>query len=757
MSEASQEDVAVAAAYARAERLLAGNAERLVVGGEVIPRFLPGCDRFWFREPTFDGHCFMLVDPERPLIEEAFDHADVAAALTAASGQRCGPERLPFSAIDLDADSRTLSFGFAGAQWRYEQQSGCCERLEGLAVDQAWSVSPDGRWAIAFAGHDLLLLDRRTGSQRQITSDGSAERPYGARLDWRALERRLRSVVSAPLVAWSPDSSAFVVERIDQSQVERTHLLEELSDAPRPRLHTFRDALPADAHLALCELLLVSIETGAITPVSIPPAPMGLLGLIDAKRVWWSSDSSRLEVLVQNRDCREARLFTVDPATGAALCVAQERGETMIDPGPLLTERPCSRVLGGGRGAVWFSERDGWGHLWLVDGASWRQLTQGEWVVRELLRVDEQNEEILFTASGREPDGGPYDRRLYRVGLAGGEPRLLTPEPLDHEITLSPSGRWLVDCCSSTDIPPRTVLRRPDGGIALEIARSDVSRLHETSWRAPERFTVVAADGQTTLHGLLYLPSSFDVRRSWPLLDAIYPGPQIVHAAQRFGLTTSQCEAFAELGVVVMVLDAHGTPLRSKTFHDASYRNLQTTEGLRDHVCAIGQLSARYPWIDVQRVGIVGHSGGGYATVRALLEHPDVFKVGISSVGNHDNRRYHAGWGERYIGLAADAPQAWEQQANPPLAASLRGKLMLGLAEMDANVHPSNTRALIAALVAADIDHDVVVIPNGDHWLLDNPYFVRRMWDYLVTHLIGGVPPRYRIARSSLAPPQFEA
>jgi dipeptidyl-peptidase 4 len=412
-------------------------------------------------------------------------------------------------------------------------------------------------------------------------------------------------------------------------------------------------------------------------------------------------------------------------------------------------------VLDDGR-AIWMSERDGWAHLWLVDGDEWRQLTRGEWVVRGLLHVDEQAGELLVAGSGREPDGGIYERRLYLVPLDGGEPQLLTPEPLDHDVTVSPSGRWLVDCQSGPQDPPVTVLRRAeDGAVVRELARADTTALEATGWRPPRRFTVTAADGETELHGLLYLPSTFDERRSWPLLDACYPGPQIGVVQQRFGLTDWQFDSYAELGLVVMALDARGTPLRSKAFHDASYGALESSHAIADHAAAVRQLAARHGWIDASRVGITGNSGGGYMTVRALLEQPETFSVGVSGVGNHDNRRYHAGWGERYIGLAEDDPEGWRRQSTAELAARLRGRLLLLHCEMDANVHPVAPRALIAALVAADVDHDVVVLPHGDHHALGTPYAVRRAWDHLVRHLIGEAPPTYRIAPASLAAREF--
>lgn len=689
--------VVTAEIYARAEALLPGSAERLIVGGETTAQFLPGSDRFRLCERTAAGERVLLVDPDAGACEEG------------------------------DADERPP----LGAEW---------------------SVSPDGRWAVRAAEGNLFLLDRDSGEERRLTEDGAPAFGYGSRLDWLAAQRQLRGVPCNPLVAWSPDSRRLVVERLDQSAVGEMHLLQLVEDEPRPRLVSYRAVLPGEEEIAWAHLYVVEVASGDVVEVDAAPAPVTSIAPMLFKRTRFSPDGERVEAVIQSRDQRDMRLLSIDPTTGAARTVAEQRQETGLDPALLmLEEAPPARVLADGR-AILLSERDGWGHLWLVeDGERWRQLTRGEWVVRELLHVDEGSGELLFTASGREPEGAILDRRLYRVALAGGEPELLTPEPLDHAVTVSPSGRWLVDCQSSPQTPPVTVLRDgADGAIVRELACAEIGKLEAAGWRAPERFTVLSADGETELHGLLYFPPGFEEGGSWPLLDVVYPGPQVGIVPRRFGIHGELLDSFAALGIVVMALDARGTPLRSKAFHDASYGVLESTAALADHAAAVAQLAQRFPGIDVGRVGMTGNSGGGYMTVRALIEQPETFKVGIAGVGNHDNLRYHAGWGERYIGLLEQDPEGWRRQSNVALAAHLRGHLMLSLSEQDTNVFPVCTRALIAALIAADVDHDVVVLPNGDHFTFDSPYYVRRCWDYLVRHLIGAEPPAYAISQESL-------
>lgn len=680
--------------YARAEALSGQNAMRLVERSEAVARFLPGSDRFRLVESLPERARVQLVDPDAGTIEEA------------------EPER--------------------------------------EALGEGWAVSPDERWAARLAEGNLVVLDRDSGEERQVTHDGTSVSPYASRLDFWRLEGEMRGFVLPPVVEWSPDGTRLLMERIDQSQVGESHLLRVVEDEPRAQLLTYRDALAGDEHLPTSQLFVVELESGVVTPAQMEPAPVACLALLHPFRWgWFSPDGARVEAVVHSRDHREMRLLSIDARTGESRIAATQRGATVQDPALfIMEERPPARVLSDGR-ALWMTERDGWGHLWLVDGDEWQQVTRGEWVVRQLLHVDEERGELLISANGREPDEGKLERRLYRVPLEGGEPELLTPEPLDHAMWVSPSGRWVVDCMAGPADPSVTVLRdASDGSIVRELTRADATKLFETGWRPPQRFTVTAADGETELYGVLMLPTDFDETKRYPLMDMVYPGPQMGVVPRRFWTSVylSRAAAYTALGVVAMLLDARGTPGRSKAFHDGP---LETTQGIADHAAAVRQLAERHSWIDATRVGMSGGSGGGSMTVRALIEQPETFTVGISAVGNHDNRRYHAAWGERYMGLMEDDPEAWERQSNVARAARLRGHLLLIYAEMDPNVHPVNTRALIAALVEADVDHDVVVIPDGGHLAVLRRYPVRRTWDYVTRHLLGEEPPAYTMSLSS--------
>jgi dipeptidyl aminopeptidase/acylaminoacyl peptidase len=403
---------------------------------------------------------------------------------------------------------------------------------------------------------------------------------------------------------------------------------------------------------------------------------------------------------------------------------------------------PDDRVI------VWPSERDGWRHLYLYDGRTGElqhQLTSGAWFVRDVLRVDDTW--VWFTGLGREPGRDPYFRHLYRVALEGGRPELLTPEDADHASALGPSGRYVIDTASTIDTAPVHRLRSSDGSPVCELGVADLSGLEAEAWRPPERFVVTAADGHTQLYGALFFPSDFDPAARYPVIDSIYPGPQLIRTPKSFTVDSTSgpdqwpgawdAQALAELGFVTMTLDGRGTPLRSRELHLASYGHLGS-HALDDHVAALRELARTRPWMDGERVGITGHSAGGAAAVRALLEYPEVFKAGVSGSGVHDIRRYLAYWAEKYQGLPPDAD--YREASNIELAHRLDRPVLLIHGELDDNVPPANTLALADALIAADKDVELVVLPGQNHNCATHPYYIRRTWEFFVRHLVESAP-----------------
>jgi dipeptidyl aminopeptidase/acylaminoacyl peptidase len=419
------------------------------------------------------------------------------------------------------------------------------------------------------------------------------------------------------------------------------------------------------------------------------------------------------------------------------------------------------RLLPGETQVVWPSERDGWRHLYLYDvatGAVVRQLTSGAWAVREVLAVDA--DWVWFSAGGRETGRDPYLRHVYRVPVSGGEPELLTPEDADHAVTVSPTGAFLLDTSSTIDTAPVTRLRRADGELVAELEDADLSALHDLGWHPPERFVATGADGETELHGVLYLPSDFDPQRRYPVVDSWYPGPQLIRTPKSFTVDDDRgvdawpgpwgAQAIAELGMVVVDVDGRGTPLRSRALHHALYGNLQD-HAIEDHLAVVDQLAATRPWMDVSRLGAQGHSAGAAATVRALLTRPERYRVGVAGSAVNDLRRYIAYWGEKYQGLADETD--YGPQSNLDLADRLEGALLLIHGELDDNVHPSNTLAMYDAFVRANKDVDLVILGGEAHPCWRHPFYVRRTWDHLVRHLLGEEPPLgYAVAPPPAAP-----
>jgi dipeptidyl-peptidase 4 len=445
-----------------------------------------------------------------------------------------------------------------------------------------------------------------------------------------------------------------------------------------------------------------------------------------------------------SRDHKHEQLRQADPVSGAVRDVLEEKGETFLESG---NGRVSWKFLPASNEVVWFSERDNWGQLYLHDlqtGREKHQITTGDGNVTQLLRVDERNRVLYFTAVGREKGRDPYFRHFYRIGMDGKNLQLLTPADADHEVSLSPSGRFFVDSYSKPDVPPVTELRDSDGRLIVTLEKADISRLLAAGWKPPVPVTVKARDGVTDLYGLMYTPTSLDPAKKYPIVNHIYPGPQTGSVGGRtFAASRGDAQALAELGFVVVEIDGMGTPWRSKQFHQAYYGDMGDNT-LADQVTAMKQLAEKYPYIDLDRAGIYGHSGGGYATADAMFRYPDFFKVGISEAGNHDNRVYEDDWAEKWQGLLttkADGSTNYDNQANQLVAKNLKGKLLLAHGTMDSNVPPYNTLLVVDELIKANKDFDLLMLPNRNHGFGNEPYMVRRRWDYFVRYLLGAEPP----------------
>lgn len=692
--------------YARAERLLEKNIAKLVFNAALEPHWLPG-GSLWYRREGREGASFI--------------HVDAASGLKTVLSE---PE--------------------------------ACARAPKPPPPDA-SRAPGGRWELLRIGHDIALREVAGGNTRRLTANGTADSPYAASPDTnlQAVTQRVQGVATPPVAAWSADGTRLVTHRLDQGAVGLLPLIQSCpaDGSTRPVVHQIHMPLPGDAAIGHAELLVVEAATGKILPVETDPLPIPFLSPLELGWVWWSDDSARIYFLREGRGSKSLELCAADAATGTVRPIFAETSESYVEPSPLLPWLSQVRTLGATGEVVWPSERDGWRHLYLLDEASGqikRQLTAGPWVVRELIDIDPAGRLVYFTASGREAQHDPYLRQLYRVSLDGGAPEQLTEAEADHKIHLAPDRTCFVATASRVDLAPVSELRAADGRLIAELERADLTDFFGQGFTLPERFTVKAADGATDLHGVLYKPSDFDPARRYPVVDDLYPGPQLIRTPKSFCLAPSAAfetwpgqwisQSLAELGFVVINLDGRGTPLRTRDFHLASYGRLEEAGCLEDHLAALDQLAAERPYLDLGRLGVVGHSAGGYAATRALLAYPQRYKVAVASSPDQDLLCYLGYWAEKYQGLPIDG--RYRNQANAALAEALQGRLLMIHGELDDNVNPYATPRFVDALIRADKDFDLLIVPGANHDLLNHPYVVRRKWDYLVTHLMGALPPR---------------
>lgn len=747
------------ASYARAEKMLSKNADALVLRDKIAPQWIGGGDRFWYRVATERGAEFIYVDPAAKVRRPAFDHARLAVALAAAADTMVRADSLPFSTLQWLESGKavTVQVTARGKPWRCDLTGYRCTAAEApKPADPTELPSPDGRWALSLKDHNLWLRNTATGERRALTTDGVARWEYGGDLESNTMyvtAARL-GLPKAPVALWSPNGKRVLFQRLDQRRVPEAYLTQAaLPDGARPKLWPFAFPFPGDS-VAMGTWWIFDVESGRLSPADAAAMPVPYQPSLGFREAWWGDSAGTRAFYVEHeRGVKAWFLKAIDGASGKTRTLAEERGPTMTEAASALGMKPAVQVTADGREIIWYSERDGWAHLYLLDaatGAVKNQITRGEWRVRDLIKVDERARRIWFTASGREPGRDPHLVHLYSVGFDGAGLTLLTPEDAQHEVTLSPGGAWVIDRYSRADLAPVTVARSLDGKVVVPLEQADLSRLLATGWRWPERFRAKAADGVTDVYGVIFKPADFDSTRRYPVIEEIYPGPQTSKVAKSFEAGGDH-RALVELGMVGVEVDGRGTPFRSKAFHDYSYGRLENGGGLEDHVAAYREIARTRPYLDLGRVGIYGHSGGGFASARAMFLYPDFYRVAVSSAGNHDQRGYLSLWGETYHGMPGAT--SYEAQANPSIAHNLKGKLMLVFGDMDDNVPPALTIQVIAALTKANKSYDLMIVPNGSHAMMANPYFRRRRWDYFVEHLMGRTPPdNYRITTPSEYP-----
>ncbi|HQU91812.1 MAG TPA: DPP IV N-terminal domain-containing protein [Pyrinomonadaceae bacterium] len=692
--------------YARAEKMLSYGTAPLVDRSGVRPTWLPD-GRFWYMVLTPTGREYVIVDP-------------------ATGTKRAGAT---LESIGVTGPAGPAGPGRFGG---------------GLAVR-----SPDGKKEVFIKDWNLYVRDIASKQEKQLTTDGIKDFGYATdNAGWKHSDRAI--------VLWSPDSKKVATFQQDQRHVSDMYLVS--TNVGAPRLEAWKYPLPQDKEIAKIHRVVIDVETGTTVRFKMEPDEhRGTLSDdISTGDMRWSDDAATFAFISSSRDHKVATLRVANVATGDVRDVYEEKVATQYESGQ---GNENWEYLPATNEAIWYSERDDWGHLYLYDLATGKvknQITKGNFVVTAVSKIDAKAQVIYFNANGREAGRDPYFSHFYKINFDGTGLQLLTPEDGNHQVALSPDGKYLVDNYSKPDVPPVAVLRDVNGKLIVELEKADVSRLRAAGWKPATPIKVKSHDGKWDLYGLMFTPSNLDRSKKYPVVNYIYPGPQGGGVGTRnFGPSRNDNQALAELGFVVVVIDGSCNPDRSKSFHDVCYGNMADNT-LEDQIAGIRELAKTNTYMDLDRVGIWGHSGGGYATAAAMFRFPDFYKVGISESGNHDNRNYEDDWGERYIGLmtGADGKHTTEvddsksksnysDQANQNFAKNLKGKLLLAHGNMDNNVPPYNTWLVVDALTKANKDYDLVIFPNARHgYGEDSFYMMRRRWDYFVKNLMGAEPPQ---------------
>lgn len=604
-------------------------------------------------------------------------------------------------------------------------------------------ASPDGKHVAFIRNWNLWVRDVATGTETALTTDGVKDFGYATdNAGWKHSDKAILS--------WSPDSRKIATFQQDQRHVKEMYLVKTTVGAPE--LEAWKYPLPGDVDIIRIHRVIINVETPSLVRLKLAP---------DARRstlcddisceggfddVAWSDDSKQLVFVSTSRDHKQENVRVANTETGEVRDIFEEKVATQYESGQGAINW---KYLSATNEIIWYSERSDWGHLYLYDALSGKiknQITSGNFVVTRVARVDKANRVVYFEANGREAGRNPYYSHLYRVDFTGKNLTLLTPADGNHTVRFSADGNYFTDIYSQPNVPPVAEVRDAKGKLISILEKTAITRLEATGWKAPIPFSVKSADNRWDLYGLMHTPRNLNTNEKYPVVVYIYPGPQGGSVGSwNFIPARSDNQALAELGFIVVALEGSCNPDRSKSFHDACYGNMGDNT-LPDQIAGLRQLQMRYPYLDLDRVGIWGHSGGGFGTAAAMLKFPDFFKVGISESGNHDNRNYEDDWGERYIGLEVKNEKGisnYEQQANQTLAKNLKGKLLLAHGGMDDNVPPYNTYLVADALIKANKDFDLLIFPNARHgYGADTYYMTRRRWDYFIQHLMKATPPR---------------
>ncbi len=621
--------------------------------------------------------------------------------------------------------------------------------------------SPDGKLGVLLKDHDLWLKDMESGEETQLTFDGELHYDYASRYEGDDLfiTDKRKNIVYPPMARWSPDGTRFITYKLDQRKVKDLYLLQNVPEdgSMRPILHTYKNAFAGDEELPMIELYVFDVKTKKGTRVDVDGLHCDLMPPVSpyGDSVSWSKEGNVFTCYDIARDYKKVTVYLVDAATGAARKLFTEETDTFLffdfmyletlEGGAFPGLSPsCMNLCEKTDTLIWYSNRDGWYHFYayrLSDGSLINQITKGEFETLMINRLDWETGKLWFCAAGLQKD--LYDRSLCTVNLDGSGFEVVSKEEGNHTVNFAPNGDCYTDLLTEADLPAGFTLRNLDGSVRAVLAECDLAPAKKNGFITPIRFSLPGADGKTPIFGVLLLPEEAQKGEKVPLLEYYYGGNQtfmVPHDLATMIDNPGFIECTAQLGMAVVVIDGMGTPFRGKAFHDKCHKNVGAIAGVEDHIAVIKQLGKLYPVLDLDRVGMWGHSGGGFAALHCMTEYGDFYKCAISSAGNHAQEVYSAGWSERFMN-AFDA-ELWKKQDAEYKVDQLKGPLLLIHGELDDNVHPANTMRVVDQLIKANKDFEFLIVPNYPHGLRPLKYWRRRIFDFFVRNLVGKEPPK---------------
>lgn len=719
--------------YDRAKNLNKMVSDKILHGG-VRPEWIGKSNTFWYSTLTEKGTEYYLVDAATAKKSTAFDAEKLATQLATLSGKPVKPYELPFRNTKFSDDLKTLTFNNDGFEWSYDLKKKNLTKGKAISMDRPrpgrnWSesrneldnkpvISPDSLWDAVIRDFNVWIKPHKGGDAVQYSKDGVPGFYY-----------------SSYQIFWSPDSKKLVAVKFRPAWKRMIHYVESSpADQVQPKYTDVEYTKPGDELPYQVPVLFLREEKKQYMTSDVLFNQQ-----FDIERFEWRKDSRALTFEYNQRGHQVYRVLEIDGTNGSVRTLIEENNPTFIN----YSGYRYRFDIGDGAEIIWASERDGWNHLYRMNGQSGsvvNQITTGEWMVRRVLSVNEEKQQITFEASGREPGQDPYFIQVYRVNFDGSGLTPLTDGNGNHAVSFSPDQSFLVDTWSRVDQPAITVLRKSsDASVVMEVEKADISKLLATGWSPPVVFKAKGRDGKTDIWGVIIRPINFDPKKIYPVIENIYAGPQGSFVPKSFS-TQSGMQSYAELGFVVVQIDGMGTANRSKAFHDVCWRNLGDA-GFPDRILWMQAAAKENPYMDITRVGIYGTSAGGQNATGAVLFHPEFYKVAVSSCGCQDNRMDKIWWNEQWMGYPVG--EWYESSSNVVNASKLKGKLLLIVGEMDHNVDPSSTMQVVNALIKSNKDFDLLVVPGMDH-SGGGPYGDHKRMDFFVRHLLGVNPPEWQ-------------